>query len=153
SRCLNANWCHYDECRKPNRAGRVYRTGGALAAFDGQRSGQSNDLRRFEGRRPIRSRGYPISGGGRHSASGQRFGARLERLGFSDSFGMKLTLNGQVCDVERRASLSNLLASVQMAEKLVLVELNGRAIPRANFSATKLADADTIEIVRLVGGG
>jgi sulfur carrier protein len=66
---------------------------------------------------------------------------------------MKLTLNGQVRDVESGASLSNLLASVQMAEKLVLVELNGRAIPRTDFSATKLAEADTIEIVRLVGGG
>ena len=66
---------------------------------------------------------------------------------------MKLMLNGQVRDVESGASLSDLLASVQMAEKLVLVELNGRAIPRPDFSATKLADADTIEIVRLVGGG
>jgi sulfur carrier protein len=66
---------------------------------------------------------------------------------------MKLTLNGQVRDVESGASVSDLLASVQMAEKLVLVELNGCAIPRADFSATRLAEADTIEIVRLVGGG
>ena len=66
---------------------------------------------------------------------------------------MKLTLNGQVRDLESGASLSDLLASVQMAEKLVLVELNGRAIPRADFSATTLGEADTIEIVRLVGGG
>jgi thiamine biosynthesis protein ThiS len=40
-----------------------------------------------------------------------------------------------------------------MAEKLVLVELNGSAIPRADFSATKLTEADTIEIVRLAAGG
>jgi sulfur carrier protein len=66
---------------------------------------------------------------------------------------MKLTLNGEVHDVESGASLSDLLASVQMAEKLVLVELNGLAIPRTDFSATKLTEADTIEIVRLVGGG
>ena len=66
---------------------------------------------------------------------------------------MKLTLNGQARDVESGASLSDLLASVQMAEKLVLVELNGSAIPRADFSATKLTEADTIEIVRLAAGG
>jgi thiamine biosynthesis protein ThiS len=66
---------------------------------------------------------------------------------------MKLTLNGQVRDVESGATLSDLLASLQLAEKLVLVELNGHAVPRTDFAATKLDEADAIEIVRMVGGG
>lgn len=66
---------------------------------------------------------------------------------------MKLMLNGQVRDMENGATLSDLLASLQLAEKMVLVELNGRAVPRADFSATTLGEADTIEIVRMVGGG
>ena len=66
---------------------------------------------------------------------------------------MKLTLNGQVRDVESGATLSDLLASLQLPEKLVLVELNGHAVQRTDFAATKLDEADAIEIVRMVGGG
>jgi sulfur carrier protein len=66
---------------------------------------------------------------------------------------MKLELNGQMRDTENGATLSDLLASLQVPEKLVLVELNGRAVPRADFSTTALAEADTVEIVRMVGGG
>ena len=77
----------------------------------------------------------------------------MERLGFSDFSRMKLTLNGQVRDSESGATLSDLLASLQLAEKMVLVELNGHAVPRTDFSATVLGEADTVEIVRMVGGG
>jgi thiamine biosynthesis protein ThiS len=66
---------------------------------------------------------------------------------------MKLTLNGQVRDSENGATLSDLLASLQLAEKMVLVELNGHAVPRTDFSATVLGEADAVEIVRMVGGG
>ena len=66
---------------------------------------------------------------------------------------MKLKLNGQMRDTVNGATLSDLLASLQVPEKLVLVELNGRAVPRADFSVTSLAEADTVEIVRMVGGG
>jgi thiamine biosynthesis protein ThiS len=66
---------------------------------------------------------------------------------------MKLTLNGKVRQVESGAVLSDLLASLQLAEKLVLVELNGHPIQRADFPSTSLAESDQIEIVRMVGGG
>ena len=66
---------------------------------------------------------------------------------------MKLTLNGQVRDLESGATLLDLLASLQLAEKLVLVELNGHAVQRADFPVTKLAEGDVLEIVRMVGGG
>jgi len=66
---------------------------------------------------------------------------------------MKLTLNGQVRDLEIGTTLSTLLLSLQLTEKLVLVELNGHAVQRADFPATKLGDGDAIEIVRMVGGG
>jgi thiamine biosynthesis protein ThiS len=66
---------------------------------------------------------------------------------------MKLMLNGKVRDTENGVTLSDLLASLQLAEKMVLVELNGRAVPRIDFSATILGEADTVEIVRMVSGG
>jgi sulfur carrier protein len=77
----------------------------------------------------------------------------LERLGFGNSIRMKLRLNGQVRHTETGATLSDLLTSLQLPEKGVLVELNGRAVPRTDFLATVLAEADTIEIVRMVAGG
>jgi thiamine biosynthesis protein ThiS len=66
---------------------------------------------------------------------------------------MKFTLNGQIREVESDIALLDLLASLQLAEKLVLVELNGHAVQRADFPRTKLGGGDAIEIVRMVGGG
>lgn len=66
---------------------------------------------------------------------------------------MRLTLNGQARDTETGTTISDLLTSLQLAEKLVLVELNGQAVQRADFPATKLDEGDSLEIVRMVGGG
>ena len=35
----------------------------------------------------------------------------------------------------------------------VAVERNGNIVPKAQYSATTLADGDVVEIVRFVGGG
>jgi sulfur carrier protein len=66
---------------------------------------------------------------------------------------MKLTLNGQAREMTIGMTLSELLASLQLADKLVLVERNGDAVARADFPVTSLSEGDTIEIVRMVGGG
>jgi sulfur carrier protein len=66
---------------------------------------------------------------------------------------MRLRLNGKEHRLQSVATLPALLASLQLTEKLVLVELNGRAVPRADFPATKLEEGDAIEIVRMVAGG
>jgi sulfur carrier protein len=66
---------------------------------------------------------------------------------------MRLRLNGKEHRLQSVATLPALLASLQLTEKLVLVELNGRPVARADFSATKLEEGDTIEIVRMVAGG
>ncbi len=66
---------------------------------------------------------------------------------------MKLTVNGQVRDLDSGATLLALLASLQLTEKLVLVELNGQAVDRADFPVMELAEGDALEIVRMVGGG
>jgi sulfur carrier protein len=66
---------------------------------------------------------------------------------------MKLTVNGQVREMDSGATLSAFLASLQLTEKLVLAELNGQAVDRSNFAVIKLAEGDVLEIVRMVGGG
>ncbi|MBV8329847.1 MAG: sulfur carrier protein ThiS [Verrucomicrobia bacterium] len=66
---------------------------------------------------------------------------------------MKLTLNGEARELESGASVCDLLSALQLKEKLVLVEINGQAIQRNDFQSAKLADGDSVEIVRMVGGG
>jgi sulfur carrier protein len=66
---------------------------------------------------------------------------------------MKLTVNGEVRELDSGVTLLALLASLQLTEKLVLVELNGQAVDRADLPVIKLAEGDVLEIVRMVGGG
>ena len=65
---------------------------------------------------------------------------------------MRLTLNGELREITAVATVSDLLGSLQLKEKLVLVERNGNAVPRTDFAFTKLVEGDTIEIVRLSAG-
>jgi thiamine biosynthesis protein ThiS len=66
---------------------------------------------------------------------------------------MKLTLNGELREIPTAATISDLLCSLQLPGKLILVERNGHAVQRDDFAATKLAEGDTVEIVRLSAGG
>jgi sulfur carrier protein len=66
---------------------------------------------------------------------------------------MKLTLNGEARDLETCGTILDLLAALRLTEKMVLIELNGRAVSRVDFGSADLADGDTVEIVRMVGGG
>ena len=66
---------------------------------------------------------------------------------------MRLTLNGELREITAVATVSDLLGSLQLTEKLVLVERNGNAVPRTDFAFTNLVEGDTIEIVRLSAGG
>jgi sulfur carrier protein len=66
---------------------------------------------------------------------------------------MKLTLNGELRDIGGVATISDLLAFLKLAEKLVLVEQNANVVQRPDFPVTRLAEGDAIEIVRLSAGG
>ncbi len=66
---------------------------------------------------------------------------------------MKLMLNGELREIGVEATVSDLLASLKLPGKLVLIERNGRPVQRRDFALTKLAEGDTVEIVRLSAGG
>jgi thiamine biosynthesis protein ThiS len=66
---------------------------------------------------------------------------------------MKLTLNGEFREIPESKTVSDLLRSLGLGEKLVLVEQNGQPVPREEFPATSVRDGDKIEIVRMVAGG
>lgn len=50
-------------------------------------------------------------------------------------------------------TVSDLLAKQDLDPKLVVVELNGKILPAADFGATQLQEGDVVEIVQFVAGG
>ncbi len=70
---------------------------------------------------------------------------------------MDLTINGQAeawpTLPPDTATLADLLHLRGHGEGRVVVELNGSIVPAADFTATRLHNGDTVEIVQFVGGG
>jgi thiamine biosynthesis protein ThiS len=67
---------------------------------------------------------------------------------------MEITVNG-----EKRVGLTSPLTIAELLEQLeinpksIIVELNFEIVAKNKVNATTVRDGDTIEIVRLVGGG
>jgi sulfur carrier protein len=66
---------------------------------------------------------------------------------------MKITVNGELSEVPSGLSVADLLAHLGMNTGRVAVERNLDVLPRAQWAATEVAEADSYEIVQLVGGG
>ena len=66
---------------------------------------------------------------------------------------MILTVNGNPRELADGASVAELLAALNLAEKLVAVEVNLEVVPRARHGEHRLAEGDRVEIVTRVGGG
>jgi sulfur carrier protein len=61
--------------------------------------------------------------------------------------------NGETVELGERATVDDLLATLGLGGKWVLVERNGIPVPRAELATTALADGDRLELVRAVAGG
>ncbi len=66
---------------------------------------------------------------------------------------MNLSINGEDKTVDADTTVSSLIEQLGLGDKRVAVEINRHVVPRADWSETKLADADQVEIVQFVGGG
>jgi len=67
---------------------------------------------------------------------------------------MEITLNGQVRNlVKSPVSVHDFVASLDIGEAPVLVELNGEAVLTREFSERIISDGDVIEVIRMVAGG
>jgi sulfur carrier protein len=64
-----------------------------------------------------------------------------------------LTVNGNPRELADGATVAELLAALNLAERLVAVEVNLEVVPRARHGEHRLAEGDRVEIVTLVGGG
>ena len=67
---------------------------------------------------------------------------------------VSLIVNGEARTLApESASVAALVRELGFEGKRVAVERNGEIIPKSLYDATALADGDTLEIVRAVGGG
>lgn len=66
---------------------------------------------------------------------------------------MQVIANGSPVSLPDGATVADLLTSLGLGGKWVLVERNGEPVKRAELAATALADGDRLELVRAVAGG
>jgi thiamine biosynthesis protein ThiS len=64
-----------------------------------------------------------------------------------------LVINGKPRELAEEMLLPKLLAELGVDRRLVAVAHNGDVIPRDKYDRVCLRNGDTVEIVRMVGGG
>ena len=66
---------------------------------------------------------------------------------------MLLTINGHQKEMDEVSTVSDLLGKLDLDPRMVVVELNEKIVRRDALSETPLAEEDSVEILRFVGGG
>jgi sulfur carrier protein len=66
---------------------------------------------------------------------------------------MRLTINGEIADAIRAATVQELLDELKIVPARVAVEVNLKVIRKAEYETYRLSEGDTVEIVNFVGGG
>jgi len=66
---------------------------------------------------------------------------------------MKIRLNGLDKDVPDGATIDGLLTLYGIERAGIAVEVNREIVPKRLHVATVLADGDSVEVVRMTGGG
>ncbi len=66
---------------------------------------------------------------------------------------MHLTVNGKPREIAVATTLLGYLENIGIDPRIVAVEYNGDIVKRDRYGETQLGEGDTLEIVRMVGGG
>ncbi len=66
---------------------------------------------------------------------------------------MNIVLNGKPRDVAENVTLAELLDQLAIDMQEVAIERNLQVVMKQDYKETALAEGDTVEIVRFVGGG
>jgi len=64
-----------------------------------------------------------------------------------------MKVNGKLADFHSGMTVAELIVNSGYKQDRVAVELNGKIIPRSEYSKTVLKANDSVEIVGFVGGG
>jgi sulfur carrier protein len=66
---------------------------------------------------------------------------------------VKIVLNGEAREITRATNIAELVVELSLPAAVTLVEHNGLALRRDEWPERPLAEADRVEIVRIVAGG
>ncbi len=67
---------------------------------------------------------------------------------------MMINVNGKPQDMMDGASIQDVLAAMGVDRSHLVIEHNGVVLePEADYAAISVAESDTLEIIRFVGGG
>ena len=66
---------------------------------------------------------------------------------------MKIAVNGEFVDAREAKPIAELIDRYQLPPQSILVEHNGLALHRHEWSERLLAEGDRVEFVRVVAGG
>ncbi|HBH35913.1 MAG TPA: thiamine biosynthesis protein ThiS [Gammaproteobacteria bacterium] len=66
---------------------------------------------------------------------------------------MQIILNGDKRTLDEGATVSDLIAELNLTDQRMAVEVNEELVPRSTFSSHHLRAGDKMEIVHAIGGG
>ena len=66
---------------------------------------------------------------------------------------MTISLNGERADARDAETIKDLVERFQLAPQTILIEHNGLALHRHEWSQRPLTEGDQVEFIRIVSGG
>ena len=66
---------------------------------------------------------------------------------------IQVRLNGKDREIDSGLSVQELVESLDLNPKLIVVELNGEILSRDSFGEVQVSEGDQVELVHFVGGG
>jgi len=66
---------------------------------------------------------------------------------------MQVNVNGNELELEKGATLSDLVEQLELAGKRIAIEVNMDIVPRSEHASCVLVEGDVVEVVHAIGGG
>jgi thiamine biosynthesis protein ThiS len=66
---------------------------------------------------------------------------------------IRLTVNGKPRELPSETDLTSFLQELEIDVRTIAVAHNGEIVPRDSYDGLRLQEGDSLEIVRMVGGG
>ncbi len=66
---------------------------------------------------------------------------------------MQVIINGAVAEIPNNSSVQDLLLVRKLPADIVIIALNGEIIKREKWEGLQLNPSDSLEIIRIIGGG
>lgn len=66
---------------------------------------------------------------------------------------ISLTVNGKPRDLPAGSTIASMLEAIEIDRRMVAVAHNGDVVPRATYDDVVVQEGDSVEVVRMVGGG